>query len=418
MEEWRVINDFTNYSVSNFGNVKNSSTNKMMRQNVKGGYCCVSFVNNKKRYTFKVHRLVALAFIPNPDNKRTVNHKDKNKCNNKLENLEWMTHEEQMQHRSIGLVIKSNKNKPIYRLSKNDEILDLFNSIEHAGKWAVENNLTSNVHNGRNAIGNCLNGLTNTAYHYKWKFTNNDTLENEEWREINVNKLLNEEIISDKKYCVSNLGRFKNSSGRITDIENYKVIEDGYIRVYIYNKTFALHRLVALTFLDNPENKETVNHIDGNKLNNKIENLEFATNKEQQIHKHAIGLGNNFTRKVKQYDLNWNFIKEYDSIVLAAKEMNVSKGTIRGVLIKYRKTSAGYIWRYSDDTDNDFTEKITINKNRGRSVGQYDLNMNLIKKHDSIAEAGRNIGIHKNNIWRVINNKQNTARGFIWKYLD
>jgi hypothetical protein len=77
--------------------------------------------------------------------------------------------------------------------------------------------------------------------------------------------------------------------------------------VYIYNKTFALHRLVALTFLDNPVNKETVNHIDGNKLNNKIENLEFATNKEQQIHKHAIGLGNNFTRKVKQYDLNWNF---------------------------------------------------------------------------------------------------------------
>jgi hypothetical protein len=418
MEEWRVINDYPNYSVSNLGNVKNNTTNKIMRQNVKGGYCCLSLVNNKKNYTFKVHRLVALAFLSNPDNKPTVNHKDKNRCNNKLENLEWMTHEEQMEHRSIGLILKPNTNKPIYRLSKNDEILDLFNSIEDAGKWAFENKLTMTIHNGRNAISNCLNGLSKFAYNYKWKFINNDSLENEEWREIYINNLLHQKITSDKKYYVSNLGRFKNSSGRITNIENYKVIEDGYIRVYIYNKTFALHRLVALTFFDNPENKATVNHIDGNKFNNKVENLEFATNKEQQIHKHSIGLGNNFTRKVKQYDLNWNFIKEYDSIVLAAKETNISKATIRGVLIKYRKTAAGYIWRYSDDTDIDFTEKITINENRGRSVGQYDLNMNLITKHDSIAEAAKDVCIHKNNIWGVINNYRKTAGGFIWKYLD
>jgi hypothetical protein len=73
MEEWRVINDYPNYSVSNLGNVKNNTTNKIMRQNVKGGYCCLSLVNNKKNYTFKVHRLVALAFLSNPDNKPTVN---------------------------------------------------------------------------------------------------------------------------------------------------------------------------------------------------------------------------------------------------------------------------------------------------------------------------------------------------------
>lgn len=418
MEEWRIITDFPNYSVSNFGNVKNNKTNRIMKLNVKGGYYHISLNNNMDKKTFKVHRLVALAFIENTHNKPEVNHKDKNKLNNNINNLEWMTRKENNQHKSIGLIYNSNKNKPLYRLDKiTGDILEKYESIEDAGIWANENKLTSNSHNGRNAIGNCVNGLSNSAYGFRWKYVDN-SLDYEEWREINVNKLFNQEIASDKKYYVSNLGRFKNSSGRITNIENYKVIEDGYIRVYIYNKTFALHRLVALTFLDNPVNKETVNHIDGNKLNNKIENLEFATNKEQQIHKHAIGLGNNFTRKVKQYDLNWNFIKEYDSIVLAAKEMNVSKGTIRGVLIKYRKTSAGYIWRYSDDIDNDFTEKITINENRGRSVGQYDLNMNLIKKHDSIAEAGRNIGIHKNNIWGVINNKQNTAGGFIWKYLD
>jgi len=416
MEEWRVINDFPNYSVSNFGNVKNNLNNKLMKLNLKGGYYNIMLTNSECRKAFKVHRLVGLAFIPNPDNKRTVNHKDKNKCNNKLENLEWMTHEEQTQHRSIGLILKPNTNKPIYRLSKNDEILDFFNSIEDAGKWAVENNLTSNVHNGRNAIGNCLNGLTKTAYNYKWKFTNNDSLENEEWREINVNKLLNEEIISDKKYYVSNLGRFKNSYGTI--MENYKPNEDGYIRVYIYNKTFAIHRVVAFTFLQNPENKETVNHKDGNKLNNAVDNLEFATNKEQQIHKHSIGLGNNFTRKIKQYDLNWNLIKEYTSISSAAKEMNISKGSIQGVLLGKNKTAAGFIWKYIDDENIDFTEKITINQNIGRKVCQYDLNMNLIETHNSIADAGRNVGIHKNNIWGVIHNFRKTSGGFIWKYLD
>ena len=107
-EEWRVINNFPNYSVSNLGNVKNNITNKIMRQNVKGGYKNISLTNDKKRTSCKVHRLVALSFIPNPDNKPTVNHKDKNKCNNVLDNLEWMTTEEQMQHKSIGLVYKSN----------------------------------------------------------------------------------------------------------------------------------------------------------------------------------------------------------------------------------------------------------------------------------------------------------------------
>jgi hypothetical protein len=415
MEEWRVIADFPNYSVSNFGNVKNNVNNKIMKLNLKGGYYNVSLTNSECRTNFKAHRLVALAFIENTENKPEVNHINKNKLDNSVSNLEWATRKEQNTHRSIGLHYKSNKNKSIYRLNYHDEILEQYNSIEDAGKWAFENKLAKSAHSGRNAIGNCLNGLSIKAYNFKWKFVDN-SLENEEWREIDFNKIFDEEINTDKKYYVSNLGRFKNSYGTI--MENYKPNEDGYIRVYIYNKTFAIHRLVAFTFLQNPENKETVNHIDGNKLNNAVDNLEFATNKEQQIHKHSIGLGNNFTRKIKQYDLNWNFIKEYDSIVLAAKEMNISKGSIQGVLLGKNKTAAGFIWKYIDDEHINFSEKITINKNRGRSVGQYDVNMNLINKHNSIADAGRNVGIHKNNIWGVINNFRKTSGGFIWKYLD
>ena len=277
MEEWKQLVDYKNYEVSSFGQVRNKKTGRILKPCNNGGYLYVGLSLNGQTKSFSVHRLVASIYLDNLDNKPHVNHKDKNKCNNVLDNLEWMTTEEQMQHKSIGLVYKSNKNRQIYRLSKDDEILNFFNSIEDAGKWTFDNKLTTSIHNGRNAISNCVNGLSKTAYNFKWKFVDN-SLENEEWREINLKNIFDKEIVSEKKYYVSNLGRFKNSYGTIMD--NYKPNENGYVRVYVHQKTFGIHILVANTFLENPENKKTVNHIDGNKSNNKVENLEFATNKE------------------------------------------------------------------------------------------------------------------------------------------
>ena len=344
MEEWRKISDFPNYSISSFGNVINVKTNKMLRLCNKGGYYNVSLTNENNYKTLKVHRLVAAAFIENIENKPEVNHKDKNKLNNNVVNLEWMTRHENNSHRCEGLKIINNKNKCILRLNKdNSEILEKYNSIEDAGIWAFKNEYTKTIHNGRNAIGNCLNGLSKLAYKFKWEYENkNDDLENEIWKQV----ILENVNMSDKVYFVSNLGRFKNSLGIIMD--NYKVNDNGYIRVYIYNKTYALHRLVALAFIENTENKEQVNHIDGNKLNNSAKNLEWVTNKENQIHKFKIGLGNNFTRKISQYDLEMNKIKDFNSIAQASRELNIGKSNIRGVLTNSRKTAGGFIFKYLD----------------------------------------------------------------------
>jgi hypothetical protein len=131
-------------------------------------------------------------------------------------------------------------------------------------------------------------------------------------------------------------------------MDNYKVNDNGYIRVYIYNKTFALHRLIALAFIENTENKEQVNHIDGNKLNNSVENLEWVSNQENQIHKFKIGLGNNFTRKITQFDLEMNKIKDFNSIAEASKELNIGKSSIGGVLKEKQKSSKGFIFKYLD----------------------------------------------------------------------
>uniref|UniRef100_A0A6C0EQA4 HNH nuclease domain-containing protein n=1 Tax=viral metagenome TaxID=1070528 RepID=A0A6C0EQA4_9ZZZZ len=342
MEEWKIINEYPNYYVSNLGNIKNIKTGKILHPTIKSGYYNIVLTNNKKKKSFKVHRLVAIAFLNNFENKTDVNHKDKNKLNNNLHNLEWMTRRENNIHRCDGIKISCNKNKVILRIDNNtNEILEKYNSIQLAGIWAFNNGYTKSPHSGRNAIGNCLNGLSILSYNFKWDYENkNDNLENEIWRQVVLDNIDN----TSKKYFVSSLGRFKNISGTI--MNNYKINENGYIRVYIYNKTYALHRLIAITFIENIENKEQVNHIDGNKLNNSIENLEWVTNTENQIHKNKLGLANNFTRKIRQYDLNMNQIKDFNSIVEASKELNIGKPNIQGVLKKSRKTAGGFIFEY------------------------------------------------------------------------
>jgi len=343
-EKWITIADFPNYQVSNCGNVKNQITNKLMKLQVKCGYCKVSLVNKNSRNGHFVHRLVALEFLDNPENKTDVNHKDKNKTNNNLSNLEWMTRQENNIHRCKGIKITSNKKKPILRIDSNtNQVLDKYNSIELAGIWAFTNGLTKSPHNGRNAIGNCVCGLSNKAYNFKWQYENtNEDCENEIWKEV----ILQNNNSTDKHYFVSSLGRYKNSFGVISS--NYKIHGD-YMRVYINNKTYRIHRLVALAFLENPENKEQVNHLDGNKLNNCVSNLEWATNQENQIHKYQTGLGNNFTRKIIQFDLEMNKIKEFNSIVVASIALSIGKSNILGVLRNYRKTAGGFVFKYLED---------------------------------------------------------------------
>lgn len=90
MEEiWRKIKGFEDYGVSNYGRIHSIKSNIIMNTPLSAGYPAGAFRKNGKTYHFRVHRLVALMFIDNPNNYKLVNHKDHNRTNNYFENLEW-----------------------------------------------------------------------------------------------------------------------------------------------------------------------------------------------------------------------------------------------------------------------------------------------------------------------------------------
>lgn len=91
---WRECTVNNRYLVSRYGEIKNKTTGHILKQKLDKSNCLMvnlSFGNRNKQKYFMVHRLVALAFLPNPDNLEWVRHKDKNSLNNKVDNLEWAT---------------------------------------------------------------------------------------------------------------------------------------------------------------------------------------------------------------------------------------------------------------------------------------------------------------------------------------
>lgn len=142
-EVWITINEFPKYEISNFGRVKNNKNRILKIGTHRDGYKQVCLRKNKKSYTRKIHRLVAIAFIPNPENKPVVNHIDEDRTNNQVENLEWMTVKENnlygnhmnnifksqgYKNRNIENLHSVHKKKVIAISLKNNKIIS-FNSV-------------------------------------------------------------------------------------------------------------------------------------------------------------------------------------------------------------------------------------------------------------------------------------------------
>jgi hypothetical protein len=186
MEEiWKDIKGYEGlYQISNLGNIKklrfiNNITNKekvfdIKPQLINSGYYKVVLYKNGKYKNKTIHRLVAEAFIPNPTNKPVVNHKDGNKKNNNVENLEWCTYSQNNKHAYKNNLMKpfakgkfgSNnpKAKKVNMLDKKtNKLIKTFGSLIEAANYL---NIDKSCH-----IVSCCKGRLKTAYGYKWEYT-------------------------------------------------------------------------------------------------------------------------------------------------------------------------------------------------------------------------------------------------------
>lgn len=221
-----------------------------------------------------------------------------------------------------------------------------------------------------------------------------------------------EEIWKDAKgyeglYQISNLGKVKRLVSVKCKKERFLSItkdrKSGYCRVMLCknNKTkrFLIHRLIAEHFIPNPENKPCIDHINGVKDDNRIENLRWCTYKENN--NYQIAKRNN-SESQKKLRLNTDWVKRNKEAIKKAMQTD----EVRRKISLARKRN----WANPEYVSNQ-TEK-----RKTKKVLQYDTNMEFIAEYNSINEAKRNTGVDASSIIRCCNSRATTAGGYIWKY--
>lgn len=264
----------THWSINENGQVRNDKKGTFLKGTILHTYHYINFRWNGKQKNKSVHRLVAETFLPNPDNLPYVHHKDGNRLNNRLENLEWVTEKENREH-------------------------------------------------AKNASG------------YTKYDDNQDNLENEEWR-----------YFRDTVYQISNKGRVRNV--QTNRILKGKKSDCGYKRVDIRfptqsAKAFMIHRLVYECFVSSKY--EFINHINGDKTDNRVENLESVSHKEN-MRKAAEETNAWGFRKVAQYDLEGNYIRTFLNASDAARAIGILPSSMRNAIRLRNGKTQGFIFKY------------------------------------------------------------------------
>jgi len=150
MEEYRIIKGYENYSVSNFGNVKNNKTDRILSQKInKHGYKGLQLCKEGIKKNFSIHRLVCNSFLENPDNKPCVDHIDCNKQNNNVINLRFCTIQENQRNtnlsnkntsnvKGVSFYKRDNKWRAIITIDSVNIHLGLFNTLEEAKQARIK----------------------------------------------------------------------------------------------------------------------------------------------------------------------------------------------------------------------------------------------------------------------------------------
>lgn len=266
----------TTYRIYDNGQVMNEKTGNYYKGTIRNGYRWFDLRWNGNKYARSQHRLVAEAFIENPDNLEYVHHKNNNRLDNSIENLQWVTASE------------NNLNK-----NKKESFIDHKDYQEY-------------------------------------------DLSKEEWR-----------TYQNTIYMVSNLGRVKNAKTGV--ILQGKITSSGYrefcLTIDRKKKSFYCHKLVWEVWVGTEQ--DIINHINGNKLDNRLINLENVSNQENVL-KAIYETKTLKFKKTACYDKEGNLVQIFMNNADAARKMGVRPQSIQNA-IKKGHCSCGYYWKNIDE---------------------------------------------------------------------
>lgn len=334
-EHWKDVPGFPGYKASSKGRFFSIKYQRILNGNAeyaKKHRTYIKIYMKKWRYA---HVMIAKTFIPNPENKQTVNHIDGDIYNNSIDNLEWATREEQTKH-AVSLCKTAKRGTPIIKITKTGEIIR-YESLEDA----IETEETT-----KQNIWRYIGGRRPGPFESKWYFEKDYLLlgQEEEWKDV---------IIEGKNtsYKVSTLGRVKNPRGRVLR----GAMQQGYVRISFTKnkKNYAsrmAHGLVINAFIGPCPEGMTVDHINRIRHDNRLCNLRYATSKEQRANSSIPSEPGKATKKaIWQIDLNGKCVARHASASVAAEYIGkTAPSNIANVCRGEQEFAYGYKWRYAE----------------------------------------------------------------------
>lgn len=166
-KEWRTVKEYDRYEVNQFGEIRHKKRKQILKPRLNsGGYGYVAFNIDGQRKNFAIHKIVANAFIPNPNGYTEVNHKDYNRLNNQVDNLEWIDSSQNKIHAYKKIENHISRGKEVEQYTKTGEYVKTYNTVTDAAK-AVGCCVA--------AISNCCLGRTKTSMGFQWRFSEGST---------------------------------------------------------------------------------------------------------------------------------------------------------------------------------------------------------------------------------------------------
>ena len=375
--------DLKNYYMSTFGRIygpkgiiKTTGTDKNGKLIDSVGI--TSLDPDKKRSKETINRLilntwntVSTEYVDKKNDKKKwlVTNIDRDKTNRRLNNLTYLTRgklnnrtneEKNANPDKISEATPRESGKRIVMIDKKtDKILNTFENLDLAATYLQENfEEYKNVDykNIKGEIGNVcsVNHHSKSSRGFKWKY-NTDYFDSIEWTTIDPKHLNNYE--GNIEYGVSRCGKVANLSHK--KIIHGRINHGGYVycKIGSDNKVYAKSHLIALTFIpnDNP-NKIQVNHKNGNKLDNSVENLEWISCRDNIIHAVENGLRPNSCKKVELFDRDTGkTIKTYITKAAAARDNDIDAKSVTNSIKKSKsvtseKTGLEYSFREPTNT--------------------------------------------------------------------